>query len=178
MSPSTTGRCYQTREWRQPTNESAAWRHGSQSQLYSFFWCGRPDPYSFFWSTGWEVISKFPSHSSLDTALHWEEAWSCNCWLLTTGEGGAALITNHHCYTGAISGDLIYTETLSIQQSKGYFLQRSIFVDWTFYRVACGSKMEILAKTSPYFSQLSSHNNKSHLYFDSAAPVPSRGRQQ
>ena len=31
MSPSTIGRCYQTREWGQPTNGSAARRHGSQS---------------------------------------------------------------------------------------------------------------------------------------------------
>ena len=39
MSPPTTGRCYQTKEWGRPTNGngSAAQRHNSQSQLYSFF---------------------------------------------------------------------------------------------------------------------------------------------
>ena len=66
MSPSKTGRCYQTREWRQPTNESAAWRHGSQSQLYSFFCVVDLTLTHLFWLTGWEVISKFPSHSSLE----------------------------------------------------------------------------------------------------------------
>ena len=35
MSPSTTGRCYQTREWGQPTNGSAARRHGSQSHGFA-----------------------------------------------------------------------------------------------------------------------------------------------
>ena len=65
MSPPTTGRCYQTKEWGQPTNGSAARRHGSQSQLYSFFCLIDRTLTHFFWSTGWEVISKFPSHSSL-----------------------------------------------------------------------------------------------------------------
>ena len=35
MSPSTTGRCYQTREWGQPTNRSVARRHGSQSHGFA-----------------------------------------------------------------------------------------------------------------------------------------------
>ena len=52
MSPPTTGRCYQTMEWGEPTNGSVAQRHSSQSQLYSFFgvvdqtlthYFGRPD---------------------------------------------------------------------------------------------------------------------------------------
>ena len=64
ISPSTTGRCYQTSEWGQLTNGSAAWGHGSQSQLYSFFLCGRPDPYSFF-LVDRIVISNWCSHSSM-----------------------------------------------------------------------------------------------------------------
>ena len=52
MSPSTTGRCYQTREWGQPTNGSAARRHGSQSQLYSFFGVVDRTLTHFFWLTG------------------------------------------------------------------------------------------------------------------------------
>ena len=37
MSLPTTGRCYQTREWGQPTNGSAARRHGSQSHRLIIF---------------------------------------------------------------------------------------------------------------------------------------------
>ena len=66
MRPSTIGRCYQTREWGQP---SAARQHDSKSQLYSFFGLVDRTLTHFFWSTGWEVISKFPSHSSLSYAL-------------------------------------------------------------------------------------------------------------
>ena len=69
MSLPTTGRCYQTREWGQPTNGSAARRHGSQSQHYSFFGVVDRTLTQFFWSTGWEVISKFPSQSSLRLAV-------------------------------------------------------------------------------------------------------------
>ena len=69
MSPPTTGRCYQTREWGQPTNGSAARRHGSQSLHFSFFGVVDQTITQYFWSTGWEVISKFPSHSSLVWAV-------------------------------------------------------------------------------------------------------------
>ena len=43
------------------------------------FLCGRPDPYSFFWSTGPEVISKFPSHSSLAALLSHQPGSGLNC---------------------------------------------------------------------------------------------------
>ena len=79
MSPSTTGRCYQTREWRQPTNESVAWRHGSQSQLYQFFCVVDRTLTHFFLSTGPEVISKFPSHSSLAALLSHQPGSGLNC---------------------------------------------------------------------------------------------------
>ena len=66
LSPPTTGRCSRHT---QPTNGSAAQRQGSQSQLYSFFGVVDRTLTHFFWSTGWEVISKFPSHSSLSKVL-------------------------------------------------------------------------------------------------------------
>ena len=56
-------------EWGEPTNGSMARRHSSQSQLYSFFGVVDQTLTHFFWSTGWEVISKFPSHSSLVFSL-------------------------------------------------------------------------------------------------------------
>ena len=49
------------------------WERGTATQqpitTLLIFWCGQPDPFSFFWSTRLEVISKFPSHSSLSTCM-------------------------------------------------------------------------------------------------------------
>ena len=62
----------------QPTNGSAAQQHGSQSQLYSFFGVVDRTLTHFFWSTGWEVISKFPSHSSLSAIVSGSTSVSSN----------------------------------------------------------------------------------------------------
>ena len=41
------------------------WERATATQLYSFFGVVDQTLTHFFWSTRWEVISKFPSHSSL-----------------------------------------------------------------------------------------------------------------
>ena len=77
MSPPTTGRC--------STHTADQWERGTATgqpiTTLLNFWCGRPDPYSFFLVD--QMGSKFPSHSSLVSLLSFaiptEVGASCPC---------------------------------------------------------------------------------------------------
>ena len=75
MSPSTTGRCYQTREWGQPTNGSAARQHGDTAANHTdwlYIFCpGVVDRSVFAVQAGsnlWDLIWEPPSHYSMAQA--------------------------------------------------------------------------------------------------------------